>query len=159
MRKCTSPSLIAKVTGAVPDEVTTWQNRPLESLYPIRYLDGIVVKVHQDKRVIKKTVFVALGVNLEGQKERLGFWLAETEGATFWLSVLTELQNRGVEDVFIACVDGLSGFPEAINTTFPKAQIQLCIVHRVRNFMKQVSCKARQAMANDLKRIYHSADR
>ncbi len=106
----------------------------------------------KDKRVIKKTVFVALGVNLEGQ-ELLGLWLAETEGATFWLSVLTELQNRGVEDVFIACVDGLSGFPEAINTAFPKAQVQLCIVHQVRNSLKYVSYKERKAVANDLKRI------
>ena len=153
------PSLIAKVTGAVPDEVKTWQNRPLESLYPIRYLDGIVVKIHQDNRVIKKTVFVALGVNLEGQKERLGLWLAETEGATFWLSVLTELQNRGVEDVFIACAGGLSGFPEAINTAFPKAQIQLCIVHQVRNSLKQVSYKARKAVASDLKRDLPVSDR
>ena len=152
-----SPTLISKVTNAVLDEVETWQNRPLESLYPILYLDGIVVKVHKDKRVIKKTVFVALGVNLEGQKELLGLWLAETEGATFWLSVLTELQNRGMEDVFVACVDGLSGFPEAINTAFPKAQVQLCIVHQVRNSLKYVSYKDRKAVASDLKRIYHSA--
>ncbi len=152
-----SPTLISKVTDAVLDEVKAWQNRPLESLYPVLYLDGIVVKVHKDKRVIKKTVFVALGVNLEGQKELLGLWLAETEGATFWLSVLTELQNRGVEDVFIACVDGLSGFPEAINTAFPKAQVQLCIVHQVRNSLKYVSYKERKAVANDLKRIYQSA--
>lgn len=152
-----SQTLISKVTDAVLDEVTTWQNRPLESLYPILYLDGIVVKVHQDKRVIKKTVYVALGVNTEGQKELLGLWLAETEGATFWLSVLTELQNRGVEDVFIACVDGLTGFPEAINTAFPQAQVQLCIVHQVRNSLKYVSYKDRKAVASDLKRIYQSA--
>ena len=116
-----------------------------------------MVKVHQDKRVIKKTVYVALGVNTEGQKELLGLWLAETEGATFWLSVLTELQNRGVEDVFIACVDGLTGFPEAINTAFPQAQVQLCIVHQVRNSLKYVSYKDRKAVASDLKRIYQSA--
>ena len=152
-----SQTLISKVTDAVLDEVQTWQNRPLESLYPILYLDGIVVKVHQDKRVIKKTVYVALGVNTEGQKELLGLWLAETEGATFWLSVLTELQNRGVEDVFIACVDGLTGFPEAINTAFPQAQVQLCIVHQVRNSLKYVSYKDRKTVASDLKRIYQSA--
>ena len=152
-----SQTLISKVTDAVLDEVQTWQNRPLESLYPILYLDGIVVKVHQDKRVIKKTVYVALGVNTEGQKELLGLWLAETEGATFWLSVLTELQNRGVEDVFIACVDGLTGFPEAINTAFPQAQVQLCIVHQVRNSLQYVSYKDRKAVASDLKRIYQSA--
>ena len=113
-----SHSLIGKVTDAVLEDVQTWQNRPLESLYPILYLDGIVVKVHQDKRVIKKTVYVALGVTTEGHKELLGLWIAETEGSKFWLSVLTELQNRGVEDIFIACVDGLTGFPEAITTAF-----------------------------------------
>lgn len=152
-----SPTLISKVTEAVMDEVQAWQNRPLESLYPILYLDGIVVKVHQDKRVIKKTVYVALGVNTEGQKELLGLWIAETEGAKLWLSVLTELQNRGVEDVFIACVDGLTGFPDAINTAFPKAQVQLCIVHQVRNSLKYVSYKDRKAVASDLKRVYQSA--
>lgn len=152
-----SPTLISKVTEAVLDEVLAWQNRPLESLYPILYLDGIVVKVHQDKRVIKKTVYVALGVSMEGHKELLGLWIAETEGAKFWLSVLTELQNRGVEDVFIACVDGLTGFPDAINTAFPKAQVQLCIVHQVRNSLKYVSYKDRKAVASDLKRIYQSA--
>ena len=152
-----SHSLISKVTDAVLDEVQSWQNRPLESLYPILYLDGIVVKVHQDKRVIKKTVYVALGVNTEGQKELLGLWMAETEGSKFWLTVLTELQNRGVEDIFIACVDGLTGFPDAINAAFPKAQVQLCIVHQVRNSLKYVSYKDRKAVASDLKRVYQSA--
>lgn len=152
-----SHTLISKVTDAVLDEVQSWQNRPLESLYPILYLDGIVVKVHQDKRVIKKTVYVALGINTEGQKELLGLWMAETEGAKFWLSVLTELQNRGVEDIFIACVDGLTGFPDAINAAFPRAQVQLCIVHQVRNSLKYVSYKDRKAVSSDLKRIYQSA--
>ena len=152
-----SHSLIGKVTDAVCEEVQIWQNRPLESLYPILYLDGIVVKVHQDKRVIKKTVYVALGVTNEGHKELLGLWIAETEGSKFWLSVLTELQNRGVEDIFIACVDGLTGFPEAITTAFPKAQVQLCIVHQVRNSLKYVSYKDRKAVASDLKKIYQSA--
>ena len=152
-----SHGLISKVTDAVLDEVQSWQNRPLESLYPILYLDGLVVKVHQDKRVIKKTVYVALGVNTEGQKELLGLWIAETEGSKFWLTVLTELQNRGVEDIFIACVDGLTGFPDAINAAFPKAQVQLCIVHQVRNSLKYVSYKDRKVVASDLKRIYQSA--
>ena len=152
-----SHSLIGKVTDAVQEEVQVWQNRPLENLYPILYLDGIVVKVHQDKRVIKKTVYVALGVTTEGHKELLGLWIAETEGSKFWLSVLTELQNRGVEDIFIACVDGLTGFPEAITTAFPKAQVQLCIVHQVRNSLKYVSYKDRKAVASDLKKIYQSA--
>ncbi len=152
-----SPTLISKVTDAVYDEVRTWQNRPLDRLFPILYLDGLVVKVHQDKRVIRKTVYVALGVNTEGHKELLGLWLAETEGAKFWLSVLTELKNRGVEDVFVACVDGLTGFPEAINTVFPMAQVQLCIVHQVRNSLKYASYKDRKCVASDLKRIYRSA--
>ncbi len=152
-----SPTLISKVNDAVYDEVRTWQNRPLDRLFPILYLDGLVVKVHQDKRVIRKTVYVALGVNTEGHKELLGLWLAETEGAKFWLSVLTELKNRGVEDVFVACVDGLTGFPEAINTVFPMAQVQLCIVHQVRNSLKYVSYKDRKCVASDLKRIYRSA--
>ena len=151
-----SATVISKVTDAVHDEVLRWQNRPLDSVYPILYLDGIVVKVHQDKRVIKKTVYVALGVNAEGHKELLGLWIAETEGAKFWLTVLTELQNRGVEDVLIACVDGLTGFPDAINTVFPQAQVQLCIVHQVRNSLKYVSYKDRKAVATDLKRIYQS---
>ena len=152
-----SSTLISKVTDAVYDEVRIWQNRPLDRLFPILYLDGLVVKVHQDKRVIRKTVYVALGVNTEGHKELLGLWLAETEGAKFWLSVLTELKNRGVEDVFVACVDGLTGFPEAINTVFPMAQVQLCIVHQVRNSLKYVSYKDRKCVASDLKRIYQSA--
>lgn len=152
-----SSGLVSSVTEAVLEEVQQWQNRPLESLYPIVYLDGIVVKVHQDKRVVRKTVYVALGVNIEGQKELLGLWIAETEGAKFWLSVLTELENRGLEDIFIACVDGLSGFPEAINTVYPKAQVQLCIVHQVRNSLKYVSYKDRKAVAADLKKIYQSA--
>ncbi len=152
-----SPTLISKVTDAFYDEVRTWQNRPLDRLFPILYLDGLVVKVHQDKRVIRKTVYVALGVNTEGHKELLGLWLAETEGAKFWLSVLTELKNRGVEDVFVACVDGLTGFPEAINTVFPMARVQLCIVHQVRNSLKYVSYKDRKCVASDLKRIYRSA--
>lgn len=109
-----SHSLISKVTEAVMDEVTVWQNRPLEAVYPILYLDCIVVKCHQDKRVINKSIYLALAINADGKKELLGLWIAETEGAKFWLSVLTELNNRRVKDIFIACVDGLSGFPEAI---------------------------------------------
>ena len=152
-----SHGLIAQVTEAVWETVQTWQSRPLDEVYPIVYLDGIVVKVHQDNRVIKKTVHVALGVNLEGQKEVLGLWLAETEGAKFWLSVLTELQNRGLKDIFIACVDGLTGFPEAIQTVYPRTKVQLCIVHRVRNAMKYVAYKDRRAVAAELKRIYRAS--
>ena len=151
-----SASLISKVTDAVLEQVLEWQSRPLDNLYPIVYLDCIVLRIRQDKRVINKAIYLALGINLEGKKELLGLWLAETEGATFWLSVLTELQNRGLKDIFIAAVDGLSGFPEAINTVYPQTKIQLCIVHMVRNSLKFVSWKDRKAVAADLKKIYRS---
>ena len=151
-----SHGLVAKVTEAVWDTVQTWQSRPLDRVYPILYLDGIVVKVRQDNRVINKTIHVALGVNLSGQKEVLGLWLAESEGAKFWLSILTELQNRGLKDVFIACVDGLTGFPEAIQTVYPKTQVQLCIVHLVRNALRYVSYKDSRGVVADLKRIYQA---
>jgi transposase-like protein len=151
-----SPTLISKVTDAVIEQVIEWQSRPLEAIYPIVYLDCIVVKIRQDKKVINKAIYLALGVNLEGRKELLGLWLSENEGAKFWLNVLTELQNRGVKDILIACVDGLTGFPEAINTAFPLTQIQLCIVHMVRNSLKYVPWKDYKAVTADLKRIYQS---
>jgi transposase-like protein len=151
-----SPALISKVTDAVIEQVIEWQSRPLDPVYPIVYLDCIVVKIRQDKRVINKAIYLALGVNLAGHKELLGLWLTENEGAKFWLGVLTELQNRGVKDILIACVDGLKGFPEAISTAFPHAQIQLCIVHMVRNSMKYVPWKEYKVVAADLKRIYQS---
>ena len=152
-----SPTLISKVTNAVIDQVVEWQARPLDAVYPIVYLDCIVLKIRQDKQVISKAVYLALGVNLEGHKELLGMWISENEGAKFWLNVLTELQNRGVKDILIACADGLKGFPDAINTVYPKAQVQLCIVHMVRNAMRFVSWKEYKAVAADLKRIYRSA--
>ena len=151
-----SPTLISRVTDAVIERVVEWQSRPLEAVYPIVYLDCIVVKIRQDKQVINKAIYLALGVNLEGHKELLGLWLSENEGAKFWLSVLTELQNRGVKDILIACVDGLKGFPDAINTVYPDTRIQLCIVHMVRNSMKYVSWKDYKAVAAGLKRIYQS---
>lgn len=151
-----SHTLISQVTDAVIDEVRAWQQRPLEALYPIVYLDCIVVKVHQDKRVVRKAIYVALGINTLGMKELLGLWISENEGAKFWMSVLTELQQRGVQDIIIACVDGLTGFPDAISTVFPKTTIQLCMVHMVRNSLKYVSYKDRKAVASDLKRIYAS---
>ena len=151
-----SPSLISKVTDAVIDEVTEWQSRPLDPVYPIVYLDCIVLKIRQDKQVINKSIYLALGVNMEGHKELLGMWLSENEGAKFWLNVLTELQNRGVKDILIACVDGLKGFPDAINTAFPETQIQLCIVHMVRNSVKYVPWKAYKPVTADLKRIYQA---
>ena len=151
-----SASLISKVTNAVIDQVVEWQSRPLDSIYPIVYLDCIVVKIRQDKRVINKAVYLALGVNMDGHKELLGMWLSENEGAKFWLNVLTELQNRGVKDILIACVDGLKGFPDAINTAFPDTQIQLCIVHMVRNSIKYVPWKDYKPVTADLKLIYQA---
>jgi putative transposase len=151
-----SHSLISKVTEAVIDEVNAWQNRPLETVYPILYLDCIVIKCHQDKRVINKSIYLALAINCCGQKELLGLWIAETEGSKFWLSVLTELNNRGVKDVFIACVDGLTGFPDAINAVFPNTKIQLCIVHLIRNSLRYVPYKDMKAVAADLKVIYRA---
>jgi len=152
-----SASLISKVTDSVLERVVEWQSRPLEAIYPIVYLDCIAVKIRQDKQVINKAVYLALGVNLDGHKELLGMWLSENEGAKFWLNVLTELQNRGVKDILIACVDGLKGFPDAINAAFPKAQVQLCIVHMVRNSVKYVPWKDYKPVTTDLKKIYRSA--
>ena len=151
-----SPTLVSRVTNAVIEQVIEWQSRPLDAIYPIVYLDCIVVKVRQDKRVINKSIFLALGINTEGHKELMGMWISENEGAKFWLNVLTELQQRGVEDILIACVDGLKGFPDAINTVFP-TNIQLCIVHMVRNSLKYVSWKDYKAVTADLKRVYRLA--
>ncbi len=151
-----SATLISRVTDAVIEQVVEWQSRPLDAVYPIVYLDCIVVKIRQDKQVINKAIYLALGVNMEGHKELLGMWLSENEGAKFWLNVLTELQNRGVKDILIACVDGLKGFPDAINTAYPQAQIQLCIVHMIRNSVKYVPWKDYKAVTADLKKIYQS---
>ena len=123
-----SPTLISNVTDAVIEEVKLWQNRPLEELYPIVYLDALMVKVRDEGHIQNKAIYVVLGVNLEGPKEVLGLWVAQTEGAKFWLQVLTELQNRGVKDILIACVDGLKGFPEAIEAIYPQTEVQLCIL-------------------------------
>lgn len=151
-----SPSLISKVTDAVKEQVTEWQSRQLDALYPIVYMDCIVVKVRQNGSVINKAVFLALGINTEGQKELLGMWLAENEGAKFWLSVLTELKNRGLQDILIACVDGLKGFPDAISSVFPQTHIQLCIIHMVRNSLKYVSWKDYKAVTSGLKTVYQA---
>lgn len=151
-----SPALISQITEAIQDEVTEWQDRPLEAIYPIVWLDAITVKVHQDRQIEKKSIYVALGVNLEGQKELLGLWIAETEGAKFWSQVLTDLNNRGVKDVFVFCVDGLKGFPEAISGVFPSADVQLCVVHMVRNSLKKVPWKDRKEVARDLRDIYRA---
>ncbi len=147
-----SHTLISKVTDAIKEQVTGWQNRQLDALYPIVYLDCIVVKIRYNGSFINKAVFLALGINTEGQKELLGMWLAENEGAKFWLSVLTELKNRGLQDILIACVDGLKGFPDAINSVYRKTHIQLCIIHMVRNSLKYVSWKDYKAVTSGLKR-------
>ncbi len=152
-----SATLISSVTEAVMEEVKLWQGRPLETVYPILYLDALYVKVRDAGHIRNRAIYVAIGVNLKGNKEVLGLWTGEAEGAKFWLQVLTDLKNRGVADIFIACVDGLTGFPQAIETLFPQAQVQLCIVHQVRASLNYVSWKQRKAVAADLKCIYRAS--
>ena len=151
-----SPSLISNVTDAVLEEVRAWQSRPLDAVYPILYLDALQVKVRSGGRVISKAIYLAFGVNLNGLKEVLGIWASDNEGSKFWLQIITELKNRGVQDIFIACVDGLKGFPEAIEAIYPNTQIQLCIVHLVRHSLFYVSHKDRKEVAADLKLIYQA---
>jgi putative transposase len=152
-----SPALISKVTDAVLEEVKEWQNRPLDAIYPIVYLDALMVKMREEGHIQNRAIYVVLGVNLEGQKEVLGLWVADSEGAKFWLGVLTDLQNRGVKDIFIACVDGLKGFPDAIEALYPRTEVQLCIVHLVRASLQYVGWKQRKAIAADLRLIYRAA--
>jgi putative transposase len=149
--------LISSVTDEVIDEVKTWQNRQLDEVYPIMYLDAIQFKVRDNGHVKNKAIYLAIGVTIEGLKEVLGLWIAQTEGAKFWLQVVTELKNRGVTDIFIACVDGLKGFPEAIESVFPQTEVQLCIVHLVRHSLNFVGWKQRKEVAADLKLIYRAA--
>lgn len=151
-----SPSLISTVTDAVLEEVRAWQNRPLDTVYPILYLDALQVKVRTQGRVVNKAIYLAFGVTLDGLKDVLGMWAAETEGAKFWLQVVTELKNRGIQDIFIACVDGLKGFPEAIEAVFPATQVQLCLVHLMRHSLSYVSHKDRKDVAAALKEIYQA---
>ena len=152
-----SPTLISDITDLVMDEAKAWQNRPLSQVYPIIYLDALRVKVRENGSINNKAVYLILGINLEGHKEVLGIWISKNEGAKYWLSVLTDLKNRGVSDVFIACCDGLSGFPEAIETAFPQVQVQLCIVHMIRNSLKYVSYKDYKAVCDGLKNVYKAA--
>ncbi len=152
-----SPALISSVTDEVLGEVRTWQNRQLDAVYPIVYMDAIQFKVRDNGHVKSKAIYLAIGVTIEGLKEVLGLWIAQTEGAKFWLQVVTELKNRGVTDIFIACVDGLKGFPEAIESVFPQTEVQLCIVHLVRHSLKFVGWKQRKEVARDLKTIYTAA--
>ena len=149
-----SATFISQVTNAVMDEVKAWQHRPLAKLYPVVYLDCLVVRSRDSGVVQNKSVYLALGINCDGEKELLGLWMAQTEGAKFWLSVMNELKNRGVEDIFIACCDGLKGFPEAIEAVYPKTQVQLCIVHQIRHSLRYVNWKQRKIIATDLKLIY-----
>jgi len=149
-----SPALVSTVTEAVQDEVRSWQNRPLEPIYPIVYLDALYVRMRESGQVQNRAVYVAVGINLEGRKEVLGLWTSANEGAKFWLQVLTEIRNRGVADIFIACVDGLKGFPEAIEAVYRDTQVQLCVVHLVRHCLNYVSWKQRRDVAADLRTIY-----
>jgi putative transposase len=155
-----SPALISNVTEAMMEEVKSWQSRPLDSVYPIVYLDALVVKIRETGHVRNKAIYVAIGVNMQGNKEVLGLWAGPNgnlgEGAKFWLQVLTEMKNRGVADMFIACVDGLKGFPEALETVFPQVVVQLCIVHQVRASLNYVSWKQRKQVAADLQPIYRA---
>ena len=152
-----SASLISKVTDRVLEQITAWQSRPLDAIYPIVYLDCIVIKIRDNMRVVNKSIYLALGVNMEGKKDLLGLWMSDNEGAKFWVSVLTELKNRGLQDILIACVDGLKGFPDAIAVEYPETRIQLCLVHMVRNSLKYVSWKDYKGVTSDLKRIYQSS--
>lgn len=152
-----SPALISTVTDTVEEEVKAWQNRPLDAVYPIVYMDAIRVKVRHNSQIQNKAIYLALGITMDGAKEVLGMWAAENEGAKFWMQIVTELKNRGLKDIFIACVDGLKGFPEAIEAVYPETQVQLCIVHMVRHSLKYVSWKKRKEVAADLKAIYSAA--
>lgn len=149
-----SPELISKVTDGVLEDIVLWQNRPLDSIYPIMYLDCIYVKSRDNHTIINKAVYIAIGVNMEGKKELIGIWIGKNEGSKFWMQIVTELKNRGIENIYVACVDGLKGFPEAINSVFPKTTVQLCIVHMVRNSTKYVSYKDLKEVTTDLKKIY-----
>jgi putative transposase len=153
-----SPDLISAVTDAILDEIAEWQNRPLEAMYPLVFFDALRVKVRDEGTVRNKAVYIALAVRADGRKEILGLWIEQTEGAKFWLRVMNELRNRGVEDVLIAVVDGLKGFPDAITAVFPLAQVQTCIVHLIRNSLDFVSYKDRKAVAAALKEIYRARD-
>jgi len=152
-----SKELISHITNSVHEDVSSWRNRPLEGLYPIVFFDAIRIKIRDSGRVVNKAVYLALGIDIDGRKELLGMWIAHNEGAKFWLSILTELKNRGMKDMLIACIDGLKGFPEAIESVYPDTNIQLCIVHMVRNSVRFVSWKDRKKITTDLKNIYRAA--
>lgn len=153
-----SPTLVSHITESVIEDVRQWQNRPLDSIYPIVFMDGIVVKIRDGQRIVNKSIHIVLGINLQGRKELLGLWLTENEGAKFWLGILTELKNRGLRDILIACVDGLKGFPEAIEAVYPQTAVQLCIVHMIRNSLKTVSWKDYKQVTTQLKTVYQAVN-
>ncbi len=152
-----SPGLISEVTDSIQDEVKAWQDRPLEALYPIVYLDALMVKMRQDGKVDNRAVYTAIGINMEGEKAVLGLWVSGNEGAKYWMAVLTNLKNRGMKDAFVICTDGLKGFPEAIEAVFPETLVETCIVHLIRASLNYVNWKERKAIAADLKPIYRAA--
>lgn len=149
-----SPTAISHITEKVLEAVTQWQSRPLERIYPIVYFDAIHFKVRQEGKVVTQAAYTALGIDCNGYKDLLGIWIGESEGANFWLGVLTEMRNRGVEDILICCIDGLKGFPEAIETVFPQAEVQLCMIHQIRNSLRYISYKHRKEFMKDLKTVY-----
>jgi transposase-like protein len=150
-----SPTLVSNITDKIVHLAEQWQNRALEKIYPIVFFDAIHYKVRDESRkVTSKAAYTCLAVDIEGHKDLLGLWIGEAEGANFWLNVLTELKNRGVEDVFISCIDGLKGFPEAINTVFPKTEIQLCVIHQIRNTLKYVASKDQKKFMQELREVY-----
>ena len=149
-----SPELVSRVTDEVKDLVDEWRKRPLESFYPVIFFDALRVNIRDEGHIVKKAIYLALAIRMDGQKELLGLWIERNEGAKFWMGIMNELKNRGVQDILITAVDGLSGFPDAINAVFPKAEVQLCIVHMIRNSLKYVPYKDRKAVTADLKEIY-----
>jgi len=149
-----SPTLVSNITAKITALAEEWQARPLEAMYPIVFFDAIHYKVRSEGKVVSKAAYTCLGIDIHGRKDMLGLWVGEAEGATFWFSVISELKNRGVQDVLIACVDGLKGFPEAIESVFPKTQVQLCVIHQIRNSLRYVVWKDQKEFMKDLKLVY-----
>ena len=151
-----SPSLVSQITDKISEHAKQWQNRPLDNVYPVVFFDAIFYKVHSNGKVVNKAAYTCLALDINGHKDLLGLWVAEGEGANFWLNVLTELKNRGLQQIFIACVDGLKGFPDAINSVFPNASIQQCVIHLIRNSLKYIASKDTKAFLKDLKNVYNA---
>ncbi len=149
-----SPTSISNITDKINEEANSWYSRTLDCFYPVIFLDAVHFKVREENHIVTKASYIALGINAEGHKDILGIWVGENEGAKFWLKVCNELKNRGVEDILIACIDGLKGFPDAIKTVFPETKVQLCVIHQIRNTLKYVSYKEQREFMKDLKRVY-----